>query len=41
MATEGKSANAVTNGPETGTSAPSPNDERYDAQRVEMKWYER
>jgi hypothetical protein len=41
MATEGKSANAVTNGPESGTSAPRPNDERYDARRVEMKWYER
>src|SRR6201997_3259214 len=40
MAIEEKSANAVTNGRETGTPAPRPNDERYDAQRVEKKWFE-
>src|SRR5215472_13680947 len=41
MAIEEKSTNAVTNGPQTGTPAPRPNDERYDAQRVEKKWFER
>jgi len=41
MAIEEKSANAVTNGSEPGSSAPRPNDERYDAQRVETKWFER
>jgi leucyl-tRNA synthetase len=41
MAIEEKSANAVTNGPETGKPAPRPNDERYDAQTVEKKWFER
>ena len=41
MTIEQKSANAVTNGPETGTPAPRPNDERYDAQVVEKKWFER
>jgi len=41
MAIEEKSANAVTNGPEAGAPAPRPNDGRYDAQRVEMKWFER
>src|SRR5579863_5254519 len=38
MAIEDKSA--VTNGPEASAAA-RPNDERYDAQRVEMKWSER
>ncbi len=33
-----KSANAMTSGPETGVPRP---DERYDAQRVEAKWFER
>ena len=41
MAIEQKSANTVTNGPETGASAPRRNDERYDAQSVEKKWFER
>jgi len=41
MAIEEKSANAVTNGAEPGTSGLRPNDERYDAQRVEKKWFER
>jgi len=45
MAIEEKSANVVTNGPETGPSVPRPDgperDERYDAQRVEKKWFER
>jgi len=41
MAIEEKSANAVTHGPEAGAPAPRPNDGRYDAQRVEMKWFER
>src|SRR5579864_9076485 len=36
MAIEEKSANTVTN-----ADAPRPNDERYDAQRVETKWFER
>ena len=36
MATEEKSATVTNGAPE-----PRPNDERYDAQRVEMKWYER
>ena len=40
MAIEEK-VNAVTNGPESGSNAARPNDERYDAQRVEAKWYER
>jgi leucyl-tRNA synthetase len=41
MAIEGKSANAVTSGPEPATPAPRPYDERYEAQTVEKKWYER
>jgi leucyl-tRNA synthetase len=41
MAIEEKSANAVTNGPEAGAPASRPNDERYDAQSVEKKWFER
>jgi len=36
MATEEKSATVTNGAPE-----PRPNDERYDAQRVEIKWYER
>src|SRR6478752_7691966 len=39
MAIGDKTANAVTGG--SGTPVPRPNDERYDAQRVEMKWFER
>jgi len=39
MAIGEKTVNAVTNGSEAGT--PRPNDERYDAQRVETKWFER
>jgi len=41
MAIEEKSANAVTNGPEAGAPTSRPNDERYDAQSVEKKWFER
>ena len=41
MAIEEKSANAVTNGPDAASPAPRPNDERYDAQTVEKKWFER
>jgi len=41
MAIEEKSANTLTNGPQAGASAPRPNDERYDAQSVEKKWFER
>jgi leucyl-tRNA synthetase len=41
MAIEEKSANAVTNGPEAASPASRPNDERYDAQTVEKKWFER
>ena len=41
MAIEEKSANAVTNGTEAGAPAPRPNDERYDAQTIEKKWFER
>ena len=41
MATEEKTATGVTNGSEPGASAPRPNDERYDPQRVETKWFER
>ena len=41
MAIEDKSANVVTDGAEAGTPAPRPNDERYDAQSVEKKWFER
>jgi len=39
MPIEGKSANTVTNGPESA-SAPRPHDERYDVQPVEKKWSE-
>jgi leucyl-tRNA synthetase len=41
MAIGEKTVNAVTSGSEAGTPAPRPNDERYDAQRVETKWFER
>src|ERR1035438_8026140 len=44
MAIGEKTANGVTNGSESGVAAPRPaerNDERYDAQRVESKWFER
>jgi leucyl-tRNA synthetase len=40
MAIGDKSANAVSNGAEAAPDARA-NDERYDAQRVEMKWFER
>ena len=40
MAMGDKSANAVTNGAEAAPDSRA-NDERYDAQRVEMKWFER
>jgi len=50
MAIGQKTANGVTNGSEFGVTSPRPqdranadraNDERYDAQRVETKWFER
>ncbi len=41
MAIEEKSASTVTGGPDAGTTSSRPNDERYDAQRVETKWFER
>ena len=41
MAIGDKSANAVSNGSESVTPAMRPNDERYDPQRVETKWFER
>ena len=41
MAIDEKSANALTNGPDAASPAPRPNDERYDAQSVEKKWFER
>ncbi len=41
MAIDQKSANAVTNGPEPGADPSRPGDERYDAQRVERKWFDR
>jgi len=40
MATEEKTATGLTSGAESGAS-PRENDERYDAQRVEAKWFER
>jgi leucyl-tRNA synthetase len=40
MAIEEKVATGLTSGAESGGS-PRPNDERYDAQRVEAKWFER
>jgi leucyl-tRNA synthetase len=50
MASGEKTVNGVTNGSESGDAAPRPsdrvntdrpNDERYDPQRVETKWFER
>ena len=41
MSIADKSANAVTNGAELAAPRPEGKDERYDAQRVEMKWSER
>jgi leucyl-tRNA synthetase len=41
MAIGDKTVDAVTKGPEASTAGKRPNDERYDAQRVEMKWFER
>src|SRR5207302_10441674 len=41
MAIGDKTVDAVTKGPEASTPGTRPNDERYDAQRVEMKWFER
>jgi len=50
MAIDQKTPNGVINGADSGTPGPRPperpdadrpNDERYDAQRVEMKWFER
>ncbi len=41
MAIGEKTVNGVTNGPESGVPSSRPNDERYDAQRVESKWTQR
>jgi leucyl-tRNA synthetase len=41
MAIGEKTVNVVTSGSESGVPADRPNDERYDAQRVETKWSER
>ena len=41
MAIGEKTVNGVTCGSEPGVPADRPNDERYDAQRVETKWFER
>ena len=41
MATEEKTANAITRGADAEAPGPRPNDERYDAQSVEKKWSER
>ena len=41
MAIGEKTVNDVTNGPESGVPSSRPNDERYDAQRVESKWTQR
>ncbi len=41
MAIGEKTVNGVTSGSEFGVPADRPNDERYDAQRVETKWFER
>jgi leucyl-tRNA synthetase len=41
MATGEKTVNGIKNESEGSSSAPRPNDERYDAQRVENKWFER
>jgi leucyl-tRNA synthetase len=40
MAIGEKTVNGVTRGSESGVPADRPNDERYDAQRVETKWFE-
>src|SRR5438270_8917192 len=41
MAIGDKTVDAVTRGSESGTLTSRPNDERYDAQTVEKKWFER
>jgi leucyl-tRNA synthetase len=41
MAIGEKTVNGVTSGSEPGVPADRPNHERYDAQRVETKWFER
>jgi hypothetical protein len=41
MAIDQKTVNSVAAGSESGVAAPRPGDERYDAQRVESKWFER
>jgi leucyl-tRNA synthetase len=41
MAIEEKTANVMTNGSGSEAPASRPSDERYDAQRVETKWFER
>jgi len=41
MATGEKTVNGIKTEAEGGGSTPRPNDERYDAQRVESKWFER
>jgi len=41
MATGEKTVGGINNESESGSSTPRPNDERYDAQRVESKWFER
>jgi leucyl-tRNA synthetase len=41
MAIGEKTVNGVSSGSESGAPAERPNDERYDAQRVETKWFER
>jgi leucyl-tRNA synthetase len=41
MAIGDKTTNPVTSQTGSSSAAPRPNDERYDAQRVEMKWFER
>ena len=41
MAIGEKAVNGVTSGSAPGVPADRPNDERYDAQRVETKWFER
>jgi len=41
MAMGEKTINGVSNGSESGAPGARPNDERYDAQRVETKWSER
>ncbi len=41
MAIGEKTVNDMSSGSESGAPADRPNDERYDAQRVETKWFER